>query len=1295
MLTSITEVTRNASKASRGLVQISSRLTQVLDDSSKTGKKLKDIYGGLGIELMDSNGQIRSTYDILEDLSKQWDNLSKNEQEYIALTSAGSNQVQNFSALMENFAVAIDATTTAYNSSGSAAKENEKAMDTIEKKTELLRSQFEQLILGEGGLQSFAKGLLDVGIAILKFANSDVGQAIIKIASLTAGIALLNKTWTSLQTISKTNILASAITSLIAGETTLGQVTGVLTTKFLANAAAWAATPFGMVTIAVGAIVAIKAAYDHFNVTLEEQVEKLNEVKDAYESATQEVDSVSKNLERVRDRIAEINEQGTLNITDNVELQKLKEEEATLENQLVLLREKADLQKKEYTKEAQKTLGKRFEDAGAFGTTDMDMGVVVANEGTAIQALDAYDKKIQESQEKINSLIQTKEKLLSQGNYEQSELDAINQKIAEETAVRDGARQKASEYADIIQEAVQYSDENNETVAQGIDVLNNHSEIIGEVIDDNEELSESNEEVIQQIIEANELTAEQAESLRSQIADWVSEGNPFDEFDFDKAIEGFQGVEDKVLSVEDATKNLESALSDLTNMASAYDTLSNAVNEYNANGSLTLGTLSNLTALGSDYISLLEVENGQMSINEKELANLANSYIDNAEAKAYDKAMAELEAAAQAQANATHRDGQSAGNTSANGSITAANGARTAAQAAINGATAWNRYWSSVTAGKYKSVNATKLNNVGKSLQTQLSALESFRKSVGKNTVSAIKNTKATGGSSKARGGNSKATKANTKAVDDNTKALKANVDALKEQKEALEKEVDDYKKVIGYLNDKVDEEIDKLEEARDAEVQAIEDRIDEYEKLADAQEESIDNELDKLKEAKDAEEEYWNAQIDELEKANDAMEEQAKLEQLLQNLENARRKKVKVYREGKGFVYETDQDEVAKAKKELEDYQNQKALEDQINLLKKNRDDALSVYDKQIADLEDYKKRQKAKYDAIIEDLKKQVEQIKEKYDVPINALKEWKETFKKQTEAYEQEIARQLTIQKTGIDTESANWTTRLNNLDAFVSAYNAKLKELDDVTSKLESAEKAYNQAQQSASGYDYDDSGDGGGGGYGGGGGGGSSTPSAPKTGNYKVLKFEKKFSNKTKAQKYIESLPVSQRGQYAFLEHDGAYYVYKKSNYKSYQGITASQAANYAQAYRGSAMYWAYASGAAKIGSNQMALVGDDPKHRELVIGSKLNGTAMKLSKGSGVVNAKSTNTFAGLLNALGSTLNDGSAKGSILNNNSDNSSSMYIDKVVIEGSHITDIVSFKNSLMNLKSEATQRAYKHK
>ena len=1284
MLTSITEVTRNASKASRGLVQISSRLTQVLDDSSKTGAKLKDIYGGLGIELMDSNGQIRSTYDILEDLSKQWDNLSKNEQEYIALTSAGSNQVQNFSALMENFAVAIDATTTAYNSSGSAAKENEKAMDTIEKKTELLRSQFEQLILGEGGLQSFAKGLLDVGIGALQLVN-DLGGLKTVLVALVGVIATI-KADSVLNGLTKiTNIIPNLITNvsklgtvfdlIVSSQIDSALSGGATQAMSLSEALTAAGISASAAQIAMGGLFAIIAAgtiiYSKWKQSEEEAAQAaLDSAKafDSYENTISDTLSQIENESTSRNGLISIIKQ--LDKAYDEEKDSLKDVNDLRDEAIQKLYEEAQAKAKQTIRET----GSEYVKAKKFleNPYTVTIGSYSMNYDTPKKALEDLNKRLDQYNEKI----QRGEKLTTQ---EQTMLNAITDK-----------------YNGL-----------NDTLEETTTIVDTYDNSVKTTKQSEEEWLESNRQSAEESNDAlSQLTDEQAEDLDSlqekysNLSDLsveqlnkIAEAMLNNRYSAEEAAEKIGLIEDQTVGLEDATKNLESALSDLTNMASAYDTLSNAVNEYNANGSLTLGTLSNLTALGSDYISLLEVENGQMSINEQGLANLANSYIDEAEAKAYDKAMAELANATNKDLNATNRAGLSAGQASASGSNAAGTAAWIAAQNAAKGAPYWDRYWKSATAGQFKGVSATKITNVGKSLQTQLAALESFRKSIGKNTVSAIKNTKATGGSSKARGGNSKATKANTKAVDDNTKALKANVDALKEQKEALEKEVDDYKKVIDYLNDKVDEEIDKLEEARDAEVQAIEDRIDEYEKLADAQEESIDNEIDKLKEAKDAEEEYWNAQIDELEKANDAMEEQAKLEQLLQNLENARRKKVKVYREGKGFVYETDQDEVAKAKKELEDYQNQKALEDQINLLKKNRDDALSVYDKQIADLEDYKKRQKAKYDAIIEDLKKQVEQIKAKYDVPINALKEWKETFKKQTEAYEQEIARQLTIQKTGIDTESANWTTRLNNLDAFVSAYNAKLKELDDVTSKLESAEKAYNQAQQSASSYDYDDSGDGGGGG--GGGGGGSSEPSAPKTGNYKVLKFEKKFSNKTKAQKYIESLPVSQRGQYAFLEHDGAYYVYKKSNYKSYQGITASQAANYAQAYRGSAMYWAYASGAAKIGSNQMALVGDDPKHRELVIGSKLNGTAMQLSKGSGVVNAKSTNTFAGLLNALGSALNDGSAKGSILNNNSDNSSSMYIDKVVIEGSHITDIVSFKNSLMNLKSEATQRAYKHK
>lgn len=89
MTTAITQQTRNASKAARGLNTIFSRYSQILDDTSSTGKKLTEIFDKLDIALYDQDGQIRSTYDILKDLAGEWGNLSKNEQEYIALTSAG------------------------------------------------------------------------------------------------------------------------------------------------------------------------------------------------------------------------------------------------------------------------------------------------------------------------------------------------------------------------------------------------------------------------------------------------------------------------------------------------------------------------------------------------------------------------------------------------------------------------------------------------------------------------------------------------------------------------------------------------------------------------------------------------------------------------------------------------------------------------------------------------------------------------------------------------------------------------------------------------------------------------------------------------------------------------------------------------------------------------------------------------------------------------------------------------------------------------------------------------------
>ena len=134
MLTAISEITRSANKASRGLVSVGSRLVQIVDDSSSTGKALKQIYEELGITLFDAQGQLRSSYDIFYDLYQIWDTLDTNTQNYIASVQAGTNQFQNFAALMQNFDHAVEATNTALDSAGSAARENTAYMESLEAK---------------------------------------------------------------------------------------------------------------------------------------------------------------------------------------------------------------------------------------------------------------------------------------------------------------------------------------------------------------------------------------------------------------------------------------------------------------------------------------------------------------------------------------------------------------------------------------------------------------------------------------------------------------------------------------------------------------------------------------------------------------------------------------------------------------------------------------------------------------------------------------------------------------------------------------------------------------------------------------------------------------------------------------------------------------------------------------------------------------------------------------------------------------------------------------------------------
>ena len=112
-----------------------------------------DILDSLGIavqEVTENGIEMRGVGDILGDLAGQWDSLSNTQRQNIGVTIAGRNQLSRFLAIMNNWEMAQDATTTALNSTGSAIKEQGIYMDSYEAKVAGLKTRFTELSLGIG-----------------------------------------------------------------------------------------------------------------------------------------------------------------------------------------------------------------------------------------------------------------------------------------------------------------------------------------------------------------------------------------------------------------------------------------------------------------------------------------------------------------------------------------------------------------------------------------------------------------------------------------------------------------------------------------------------------------------------------------------------------------------------------------------------------------------------------------------------------------------------------------------------------------------------------------------------------------------------------------------------------------------------------------------------------------------------------------------------------------------------------------------------------------------------------------
>ena len=110
----------------------------------------REILEDMGIAMYEmgaSGPEIRDVSDILGDLAGQWNTLSDEQRQNIGVTMAGRSRLTQFLALMNNYEMSINATATAYNSQGSAMREQEKYMQSYEYQYNVLGSAVTDLAL--------------------------------------------------------------------------------------------------------------------------------------------------------------------------------------------------------------------------------------------------------------------------------------------------------------------------------------------------------------------------------------------------------------------------------------------------------------------------------------------------------------------------------------------------------------------------------------------------------------------------------------------------------------------------------------------------------------------------------------------------------------------------------------------------------------------------------------------------------------------------------------------------------------------------------------------------------------------------------------------------------------------------------------------------------------------------------------------------------------------------------------------------------------------------------------------
>lgn len=1212
LVTAGTEIFQGKSQqVARGLNTISSRI-------AKNEKALAEY----GVAVKDENGNLRSTYDILADLAPKWETMSNTEQVALGNTLSGVNMYKIFAAVMSNFNTAIEANITALSSQGSATKENEAYMESLQAKVTQLKSAFTEVVLGEGGLNTFLKNLVDAGTGIVKFIG--YGNNLVSILTTIGGVLVaINAkvialkidsiiTWVSTLTTSIKQGLGNALEviknhlsyilerlaePLIAktGEYVTGVEVATTAHKSFAISTQGVIPAIGLVTSAISIGV---MAYNKYKQTQEQNAKEARDNLKSYSESANKYKELEKYLSDTNLSEKELN---TI-LKNNTDIfgeytEAIKGTTEEREKYLKILKEQnaeeAASTYRESVGEVKSATQRAIEGTSLTGFTAKQTSLMKGRTGidtlpeyydvtkakginAQIEALEKYQDALQKASDEIG------EGDLRYSTYQQ----AIAQTSAEIKKLSDQQEQdkETLEDANI---AYQIGKENLGAYAQTNEEANKALDKLNGTQNKNAKSADKATESQKTLLKKFGLTAKQAkefaESLGLTTDEYLKQRNAQSE-----STDSTDENADSTANNAEAVKDLATQLKELKDI---QETVKDALKEYNKYGGVSYDTLQDLLSLQPEYLQYLVNDNGQFEINKTTLGNLnqalANNYTqtlaNSAVQDMYNYAMGNNEKLSNLAKSATEDFG--------NATETTGNKATNATGGVLSFATA---VATANEAAGGKGVNLDKLTEGQEKILERYKGLnDEVQKSVKvtkKQAATTKSNSSATSKATKAKKALTEANKKLAKSIEKVSKQLEKEKQKLEDNIDKWKEQAEDIEDVFSTVSDKIQDRIDLLEEEKDTRTEQIEAEKEAQNDLLQSQIDAIDAEIEKQEEANDA--------------VNDAIELQEKLEAL----QKAKATKVKTFKDGE-WTYGVDERAVDEAQQALDEYNREKAQENAVSALESQRDILQAQQDSLDKEYEI-----KLANDGILNSLNSQIsilEKQKEQVDTLANKYKDIQNN--------------QLLIQYLGttdiFGTEGLknNVIPTLSNVENKYISIQKKIESATKQVEKLEAAIKKLDELEN-------------------------------------KTKSSSKKVS-KTSVNKKVEKIVASTKSKSTS----------KKKKKKK------------------------HADGVARVENDEIALVGDSPD-TELVVGSKINeGITTMLPKGSGVVNAKSLNTLAGILNNVGafSSSNFGAGNGTINNSSQENSTNINISNLNVQTDNGEEFVNY---LQDFALKMKQKSY---